>query len=194
MPTGCEDRGQDQRAEDQRKQEHHQSEGDAARREAAGLAPAARARHDDARRPAQGNPGGDGLARLPPPCLRHRWRAIWRSAQCRRRRQRKSPDPERPAEIQRRSLRHNWEHTIAFEKSEPAVEGQSYPVCIAGKRNCPPEDCGGVWGYEELLAILADPAHPEHAEQTDWTGEEFNPDEFDLERANTVLAARFRKK
>src|ERR1017187_10100556 len=88
----------------------------------------------------------------------------------------------------------NWEHTIAFEKSEPAVEGQSYPVCIAGKRNCPPEDCGGVWGYEELLAILADPAHPEHAEQIDWTGEEFKPDEFDLERANTVLAARFRKK
>src|ERR1017187_6810061 len=88
----------------------------------------------------------------------------------------------------------NWEHTIAFEKSEPAVEEQSYPVCIAGKRNCPPEDCGGVWGYEELLAILADPAHPEHAEQIDWTGEEFKPDEFDLERANTVLAARFRKK
>src|ERR1035437_10391333 len=87
----------------------------------------------------------------------------------------------------------NWEHTIAFEKSEPAVEGQSYPVCIAGKRNCPPEDCGGVWGYEELLAILADPAHPEHAEQIDWTGEEFDPDEFDRQLANTVLAARFRK-
>ena len=45
----------------------------------------------------------------------------------------------------------NWQHTVAFEKSEPAVEGVSYPVCITG--NCPPEDCGGVRGYEELLAI-----------------------------------------
>ena len=88
----------------------------------------------------------------------------------------------------------DWEHTIAFEKSQPAVEGQSYPVCIAGKRNCPPEDCGGVWGYQQLLAILADPAHPEHAERIDWIGEEFDPDEFDIKLANTVLAAKFTKK
>ena len=54
----------------------------------------------------------------------------------------------------------NWEHTVAFEKSEPVVEGVSYPICITGKRNCPPEDCGGVWGYEEMLAILANPTHP----------------------------------
>lgn len=87
----------------------------------------------------------------------------------------------------------NWQHTVAFEKSEPVVEGVSCPVCIAGKRNCPPEDCGGVWGYEALLAILADPAHPEHAEQIDWIGEEFDPDDFDLELATTVLAARFGK-
>jgi hypothetical protein len=85
----------------------------------------------------------------------------------------------------------NWEHTVAFEKSEPVVEGVSYPVCITGKRNCPPEDCGGVWGYQELLAILADPEHTEYAEQID---KDFDPDEFDLELANTVLAARFRKK
>jgi len=88
----------------------------------------------------------------------------------------------------------NWEHTIAFEKSEPAVEGVFYPVSVTGKRNCPPEDCGGVWGYEKVLAILADPTHPEHAEQIDWIGEEFDPDQFDLELANTVLAARFTKK
>ncbi len=87
-----------------------------------------------------------------------------------------------------------WEHTVAFEKSEPAVEGEAYPVCIAGKRNCPPEDCGGVWGYEELLAILAHPAHPERAGRIDWLGEEFDSEEFDLGLANTALAARFRKK
>lgn len=87
-----------------------------------------------------------------------------------------------------------WEHTIAFEKSEPAVEGEAYPVCTAGKRNCPPEDCGGVWGYQEFLAILADPTHPQYAEQREWIEEDFDPDEFNRELANTVLAARFRKK
>ncbi|MBA2432718.1 MAG: plasmid pRiA4b ORF-3 family protein [Chthoniobacterales bacterium] len=86
----------------------------------------------------------------------------------------------------------DWEHAIFIEKRVPAVEGQAYPVCIAGKRNCPPEDCGGVGGYDELLAILADPSHPEHAERTDWIDEEFDPNEFDLELANTLLAARFR--
>jgi hypothetical protein len=88
----------------------------------------------------------------------------------------------------------NWEHTIAIEKSERAVEGGSYPVCIGGKRNCPPEDSGGAWGYAQLLAILADPNHPEHADQIDWIGEEFDPNEFNLDRANTVLAARFKRK
>jgi len=85
----------------------------------------------------------------------------------------------------------NWEHTIAFEKSDLPAEGETYPVCIGGKRNCPPEDCGGVWGYQQLLDILADPKNPEHADQVDWIGEDFDPNEFNLERANSVLAARF---
>jgi hypothetical protein len=88
----------------------------------------------------------------------------------------------------------NWDHTIAFEQSKPAVEGDVYPVCVAGKRNCPPEDCGGVWGYQQLLTILADTAHPEYPEQAEWIDENFDPDEFDLELANVVLTARFRKK
>jgi hypothetical protein len=41
----------------------------------------------------------------------------------------------------------HWEHTVTLEKAQPAIEGQVYPICVAGKRNCPPEDCGGVWGY-----------------------------------------------
>ena len=88
----------------------------------------------------------------------------------------------------------DWEHLIVFEKSQPAAEGASHPVCIAGKRNCPPEDCGGVWGYGALLAILADPSHPEHAEQTEWLGEGFDPEAFDLDRTNAALAARFKTK
>jgi hypothetical protein len=88
----------------------------------------------------------------------------------------------------------NWEHMVAIEKPLPAIDGETYPICSAGKRNCPPEDCGGVWGYDELLTILADPAHPEHAEQSDWVGDDFDPEECNLERANSRLAARFRKK
>lgn len=62
----------------------------------------------------------------------------------------------------------NWEHAVLIEKAVPAEAGKSYPACIAGKRSCPPEDCGGIWGYQELLEITADPTHPEHAERIEW--------------------------
>jgi hypothetical protein len=88
----------------------------------------------------------------------------------------------------------DWEHTVAIEKTLPAVDGRSYPACVAGKRNCPPEDCGGPWGYHDLLAVLADPAHPEHAERIEWIGEAFDPEEFVIEIADAALAARFRRK
>ena len=55
----------------------------------------------------------------------------------------------------------NWEHTVLIERPRQPLESGRYPACIAGKRNCPPEDCGGPWGYQDLLAVLADPAHPE---------------------------------
>jgi hypothetical protein len=87
----------------------------------------------------------------------------------------------------------DWEHSVAIEKTLPAAEGRAYPACIAGKRSCPPEDCGGVWGYQELLEILADPAHPERAERLEWLGEEFDPDDFTVELADAALAARFNR-
>ena len=54
----------------------------------------------------------------------------------------------------------NWEHSVVVEKTLAPVPGQAYPACVDGKRNCPPEDCGGVWGYAELLEILGDPRSP----------------------------------
>lgn len=86
-----------------------------------------------------------------------------------------------------------WEHAVAIEKTQPAANGGSYPACVAGKRNCPPEDCGGSWGYQHLMAVLADPGHPEHAEQLEWVGEEFDPDAFVIETANIMLAAQFKR-
>ena len=84
-----------------------------------------------------------------------------------------------------------WEHSVVVEGREPAVEGMAYPACVAGKRACPPEDCGGVWGYQDLLDILATPDHPERAERLEWLGHEIDPEAFSVEAADKALRARF---
>ncbi|YAF98295.1 MAG: plasmid pRiA4b ORF-3 family protein [Nodularia sp. CChRGM 3473] len=55
----------------------------------------------------------------------------------------------------------SWEHEILVEKGLPSTLDINYPICITGKRACPPEDCGGSWGYAELLEIITSPSHPE---------------------------------
>jgi hypothetical protein len=60
-------------------------------------------------------------------------------------------------------------------------------VCIKGKGACPPEDVGGVWGYYNFLEALRDPDHPEHEMYLEWIGDEFDPQEFDLEETNEIL-------
>ena len=82
----------------------------------------------------------------------------------------------------------SWEHKILLEKILPFDSKAALPVCIKGKRACPPEDCGGIWGYEELLETISDPKHPEHESMLDWLGGEFDPEGFDLEQINMDLA------
>jgi hypothetical protein len=82
----------------------------------------------------------------------------------------------------------NWEHTIEIEKTLPAEAGVRYPRCLTGKRACPPEDCGGPWGYADFLAAIQDPAHEGHEEMLEWAGGEFDPEEFDLDAVNAALA------
>jgi len=60
-------------------------------------------------------------------------------------------------------------------------------VCVKGRRAGPPEDVGGVWGYQEFLEAIGDPDHPEHEEYLEWVGGEFDPEEFDLEETNEIL-------
>lgn len=72
-----------------------------------------------------------------------------------------------------------WEHEVVLEKILPAVAKEEYPQCIAGERACPPEDCGGVWGYENLLKVVANPNHPEYEERMEWLGDDFDPEAFD---------------
>jgi Plasmid pRiA4b ORF-3-like protein len=80
-----------------------------------------------------------------------------------------------------------WEHELLVEKILPRDEGKSYPLCLAGKRACPPEDCGGIWGYGDFVKAIRDPKHPEHEEMLEWVGGEFDPDVCDLDEVNRAL-------
>ncbi|MGH4022018.1 MAG: plasmid pRiA4b ORF-3 family protein [Pseudonocardiaceae bacterium] len=86
----------------------------------------------------------------------------------------------------------DWEHDILVEDVITAEPGVAYPRCVAGRRACPTEDCGGIWAYDELLAILADPGHPQHADRLEWLGldsaDEFDPADFDLDDVNEALS------
>ena len=81
----------------------------------------------------------------------------------------------------------NWEHGIEVEEILPDEERIHHAVCIAGERACPPEDCGGLWGYEEFLNAIKYPNHDEHEEMLDWIGGSFDPDVFDLQEVNRAL-------
>ena len=81
----------------------------------------------------------------------------------------------------------DWEHEILVEKKLPYSSDIHYLVCITGKRACPPEDCGGPWGYAELLEIITDPSHLEYEERMEWVGGSFEPDVFDIDEVNQRL-------
>ena len=66
----------------------------------------------------------------------------------------------------------SWEHGIVLEKRLPADPGTAYPVCTGGERACPPEDCGGIGGFYDLLDALGDPTHEQHDELRDWVGDD----------------------
>jgi Plasmid pRiA4b ORF-3-like protein len=88
----------------------------------------------------------------------------------------------------------DWKHDIQIEKALPTTAtAKAYPACVAGARNSPPEDCGGVWGYEELLAVLADPDHLDREERLEWLGEDFDPAAFSVAEADAALAAVFQR-
>ena len=85
----------------------------------------------------------------------------------------------------------DWWHEIAIGKAA-ADEGDG-PRLLAGEGACPPEDCGGPYGYAELRQALADPKHPEHRELREWAGD-FDPQRFDFDRAAKAVAKAVRRK
>jgi hypothetical protein len=68
----------------------------------------------------------------------------------------------------------------------PGRDGR-YPIVEAGKRACPPEDCGGSYGYIHFLEAVANPKHPEHRDMLDWIGGTFDPEAFDVRDANLAI-------
>lgn len=80
-----------------------------------------------------------------------------------------------------------WQHEILVEKILPPDPGLKRPICLAGALACPPEDCGGIWGYYNLLEALADPKHRDHAHLSEWIGGEWDAEHFDLGETNAYL-------
>ena len=86
----------------------------------------------------------------------------------------------------------SWEHLIVLERvCEPDPKSR-YPLCLDGKRACPPENCGGAPGYEHLLCVLRDPEDEEHDELLEWVGGNFDPEDFDPKRATRMMAKGLR--
>ena len=86
----------------------------------------------------------------------------------------------------------DWEHDIVVEQILDLSATVSYPRCTGGRRAAPPDDCGGVWGYAELVEILGDPAHEEHDERLEWLGldnaADFDPGRFDAGAVTATLS------
>ena len=81
-----------------------------------------------------------------------------------------------------------WRHVITVEHIMPETQNMRVPRCLDGARACPPEDCGGIGGYERLLEALRDPRHPDHKELRRWVGARYDPELFSLQAVNSALA------
>ena len=81
----------------------------------------------------------------------------------------------------------SWEHTVTLEKIMEDSSDNVLPICLSGKRACPPDDCGGAWNYPNILKALKDTNHPEHEDWLDWFPQDFDPEKFDIGDVNRKL-------
>ncbi len=99
-------------------------------------------------------------------------------------------DKEKQSMIYEYDFGDGWKHKIKLEKIISADPDLVYPACTGGARNCPPEDCGGPWGYTIMLEAIDDPGHEEHEMYKEWLVEDFDPEYFDEDEINTLLQRR----
>ena len=83
----------------------------------------------------------------------------------------------------------SWRHQIELEKVLPLDSSNQYPFCIAGARRCPPEDCGGIPGYENFIEAINNKRHPEHKSNLTWVGGQYDATYFDKESINAELGS-----
>jgi hypothetical protein len=88
----------------------------------------------------------------------------------------------------------SWDHEIVVEKCLASESGRTYPACLAGERHGPPEDCGGLPGFYNLLEAIADPEHEQHEELVEWLGDDFDPEAFSADEVNQRLAPLQRRR
>jgi len=81
-----------------------------------------------------------------------------------------------------------WEHVVEIKGTVDSQKDVKYPRVTGGKRRCPPEDCGGPWGYADFLKAIRDPKHPEHKNMLEWIGGDFDSEYFDLEEFPNLAA------
>jgi len=79
-----------------------------------------------------------------------------------------------------------WEHEVLFEGCHTKTPGKKYPICLAGERACPPEDCGGLSGFYEFIKAIKNPKHKQHARMLEWSGD-FDPERFDAGEATKAM-------
>lgn len=84
----------------------------------------------------------------------------------------------------------HWQHTVVVEQIMLPNEINTWPLCLAGRNACPPEDVGGLGGYEEFLLAMHEPTHEEHDAMWRWCGGPFDPTGFDVNAANAAIRAR----
>lgn len=86
----------------------------------------------------------------------------------------------------------DWLHEIVIESALPVDPDVKLPLCLTGRQACPPEDCGGIYGYYDLLEAISDPEHPEHEEMSEWMDPDFDPAAFDAKEVNQILHRVFK--
>ena len=80
-----------------------------------------------------------------------------------------------------------WMHHLELVDRSIHPTQEVLPLVISGENACPPEDCGGIHGYKELLEVLKNPKHPEYGETKVWVGSTFNPTKFSVDACNKEL-------
>jgi hypothetical protein len=84
-----------------------------------------------------------------------------------------------------------WDHTIVVERSSVPTDPAQPAICLDGGGACPPEDCGGPWGYKRILAAVENPTDPDYEDEREWLEgwiENFDPNAFDRDAVNRSLA------